>query len=382
MKNNSWLVQKRRTDKRVNYMMKDNISHWSCTISPAPKNIERKEIESLYSGMEYYKEKGVTDLILQPKFMGSYCAVYLYQDINDTKFFSRMGYLISHIYREKLISSVKDLHFKIIKSDVSHAIVECELMPWSALGKGLIETEYLNYYNLHLDHYNYLENSSIRKKLIQVAWSDPFLKWQQYGTDKQHIQRQYESVKELLSGVLPESSQYKESINLFAQQIQKYGQIQDDFWLEPFNLVYQVVDGEKVLNTDNKYFAEINKNKVCVLDLNDWEKSVQKAYEYKDVLSDIEGIMIKPLQSRILGIPHALKVRTNDYLQMIYGINFNRDYDYYLNKRHVGSKMKASVNDYYLHCALNTEDDMDKKRGLLYKCLDAEIFSDTLDTRL
>jgi hypothetical protein len=92
--------------------------------------------------------------------------------------------------------------------------------------------------------------------------------------------------------------------------------------------------------------------------------------------------MIKPLQSRIIGIPHALKVRNNEYLQLIYGIKFDQDYKYYLTKRRVDRKIRASIKDYEIHCALNVAETANERKYLYLAALDQERFIEQLDKRL
>lgn len=377
---NNYQKEKQIAERIVAGMERNGMRHLSCTISPAQKDIARNEIESLLAGLDYYRAANIEKIILQPKWMGSYCAIYLYSNIEDTKFFSRGGYVINHLDRGRLLNAVKDLHTKLIKDDVTEVVFESELCPWSALGDGLINREFRNYYNLHKDNLDFLMRSSITQKLNTLYDSAPYKEYAQNKAGaKSHVKRQYESLEALVcDGVLPNTYQYAKSLNLYKEQLDKYGKQSEDYWIEPFNLVYTVRDGKKELNTDNSYFFP----DAPILDLNNFDAAVSQGYEYLQYKKDIEGIMIKPLQSRIIGIPHALKVRNNEYLQLIYGIKFDQDYKYYLTKRRVDRKIRASIKDYEIHCALNVAETANERKYLYLAALDQERFIEQLDKRL
>jgi hypothetical protein len=377
---NNYQKEKLIVERRISAMERNGMRHLSCTISPAPKDIAHNEIESLLAGLDYYRAEGIEKVILQDKWMGSYVVIYLYSNLEDTKFFSRGGYVINHLDRGRLLNAVRSLHSTLIKDNITEAVCEAELMPWSALGDGLINREFKNYYQLHTDNLQFLMNSSIAQKLKFLLDSKSYKEYTQDKSNaKSHVKRQYEALEALVcEGVLPNTYQYAKSLNLYKEQLDKYGRYSDDFWVEPFNLVYTVRDGVKELNTDNSYFFP----DAPILDLNNFDAAVRQGYEYLQYKKDIEGIMIKPLQSRILGIPHALKVRNNSYLQLIYGIKFDKDYEYYLTRRKVERKIKASVKDYEIHCALNCAETPQARKKWYLAALDQERFIEQLDKRL
>jgi hypothetical protein len=372
--------EKKYVQSRINSFETNGLRTWACTIAPSPKNLERNEIESLYSGLALYKDYGISKVILNPKFMGSYVSILLSKFLEDTKVFSRKGYVVNHIDRARLLQAVKPMHDNMIKNNIDSLSYEGELCPWSALGDGLINREFKNYYQLHTDNLQFLMNSSIAQKLKFLLDSKSYKEYTQDKSNaKSHVKRQYEALEALVcEGVLPNTYQYAKSLNLYKEQLDKYGRYSDDFWVEPFNLVYTVRDGVKELNTDNSYFFP----DAPILDLNNFDAAVRQGYEYLQYKKDIEGIMIKPLQSRIIGIPHALKVRNNEYLQLIYGIKFDQDYKYYLTKRRVDRKIRASIKDYEIHCALNVAETANERKYLYLAALDQERFIEQLDKRL
>ncbi len=51
----------------------------SGTMPPAPSTAT--ELEPLESALEYFRKRGVEKVVLQPKYMGSRCQLYLYRDV-------------------------------------------------------------------------------------------------------------------------------------------------------------------------------------------------------------------------------------------------------------------------------------------------------------
>jgi len=87
----------KKIKNRIDWFCVNKINAFSPTISPAPKSLQRNEIESIYEGVRYFFEQGVTEIVVQRKYMGSYCDIYLQKNLEETYFVSRNGYLISHI---------------------------------------------------------------------------------------------------------------------------------------------------------------------------------------------------------------------------------------------------------------------------------------------
>lgn len=392
MNRSNWLKEKQKIDSRVHWMIQNGLNHWAGTISPAPKSIDHNEIESLREGIDYYRPY-CDELILQPKFMGSYCAIYLNSDHSKTKFFSRNGYLIKHLNQDELLHASKELHSILFKNktNIDTIIVESELMPWRILGTNLIDREFGNYYRLHKDFMNYIDplNSDIHSKMMKLRITDLY---KQYKLDpsklKPHEKRQMSGV-DIYFNTFKVITDYEDNLNLFKRQLDEYGK-EDDLHFEPFNIVkYIYNDGSENIIQSNLSFTLINDHETCILKLNDPD-IYNKAYNYYFSIleKNMEGIMIKPVQSNLINIPHGLKVRTNDYLQLIYGIDFNRNLDYYLKKRNTKWKMRQAIQDYELHCQLIRikEKDLHENnkhyKNLLYKVIDGEKFNKTLDGRL
>ena len=96
--------------KRIDWFCKNKINAFSPTISPAPKSVERNEIESLYEGILWFVLNGVKEIVIEKKYMGSYCDIYLHRRLEDTYLVSRNGYKINHLDQEQCLRALQGLH--------------------------------------------------------------------------------------------------------------------------------------------------------------------------------------------------------------------------------------------------------------------------------
>jgi hypothetical protein len=196
--------EKRNIKTRIESFCRDKVNAFSPTISPAPKSWERNEIESPSEGLKYYFEKGITEFVIQKKYMGSYCDIYLTKDLNETYFVSRNGYKISHIDIDMARYACKNLHQRFDWSELKLIIIQSEMMPWSILGKGLINNEFKAYHQAHKSHFEYLMQSDLYQKIELIKASDSF---HMYTQDKEkldertlkktfpsHVIRQYDAI--------------------------------------------------------------------------------------------------------------------------------------------------------------------------------------------
>jgi hypothetical protein len=345
---------------RVTRCIQDKIQHFSITISPAPKDVANNEIESIKFALEYYAEKEICEVIIQPKFMGSYVDIYLHRDIEDSNFFSRNAFLISDrlIEHTNLVIAAKPVwdRFKDEwEAGAELIIVQAELMPWAALGKGLIEKDFTGHKLCHQSYHDYLKTSSLPKTLSKLMSSDDFKnylkKHQEFGEFEikklypQHIIRQYEALRYLN---LPHLPSYQKDIDLYSKQLDLYG-LDNNICFQPFNWLKIVYEDKECINDNNiSGFKKVSDQPYLIVntkDLNDSE--IKKAYDffYQLTTSGMEGVVIKPNLSSNEDIAPMLKVRGNDYLQLIYGVDFRNNFEKHLNKRKTGLKMKCSINE-------------------------------------
>jgi len=347
--------------KRIDFFCQNKVNAFSPTISPAPKSFELNEIESITEGINYYCKNGIYDLVFQRKYMGSYCDIYLHKNLKETYFVSRNGHKINHIDVEQAWQACEDLHSKFDWADLKLVIIQSELMPWSVLGKGLIEDEFRGYLDAHQSHFNYIKDSDLYSKISQVKNSEAyqeFIEFKQNHSEKElkqkfpsHILRQYSSLEDFKILNLEE---YAKGIDVYEEQIGYFGK-EETLHFKPFNILKKVyADGREEIVNDNLSYAQVNEDKFLHLNFEYPEeryKNTQTVYAwYASLINEMdEGIMIKPKQAFIKGIAPAFKVRNNRYLTMIYGVSFEADYRYQMGRRKIDKKLECSINDWMLN---------------------------------
>lgn len=387
--------------KRIDWFCKNKVNDFSPTISPAPKNIANNEIESIREAINYYLKHNVTELVVQKKYMGSYCTIYLKRNLAETYFVSRNGHRIDHIDLEKAIKSIQDLHEKMVVAfpDFETILIASELLPWKVLGGGLIEKEFIGYYDALKTQHSYLKESGLLEKMQSVKASEAFLEFssdkntlksKEYRSKhKPHIIRQYQA---LMDAKMPDLDKQEISLKVFKNQIDTFGK-EEPIHFKPFTILKVVFENSKeYFPNSNLTYKWINEDAFLHLkfDANNIEENVKEVYNFFDKLTvaNEEGIMIKPVQNYIKGMPPCFKVRNNNYLTMIYGVNFYNDFDHYLEKRTIKKKLEQSINGWEINQKMlqipykNLNEENYLMKLLLLKRINDEEIEKNLDPRL
>ena len=386
--------------KRIDWFCKNKINAFSPTISPAPKSAERNEIESLYEGLRWFVDRGVNELLVQKKYMGSYCDIYLHKELTDSYLVSRNGYKINHLNRTQWLAALTDLHARFSWSDTAIRIIQSELMPWSALGKGLIANEFSAYYISHQIHADYLQQSDLYTKITQIRQKPEYKAFvadakklsSKELKDKypNHIIRQYQSVRDMKLLDLPN---YAKNISLFKKELDIFGK-EAPIYFKPFNILKEIKDdGTEVFVNDNLSFQQINDDEFLhytFADEADFEARYPEIRAWVDKMNanEEEGVVIKPRKAFLPAMPPAFKVRNNDYLTLIYGVDFQDRLQEQINKRNIKGKLKCSINDWAINAKLLQtpyadihEENYEFKNLVLDRILGEEI-ENQLDSRL
>ncbi|MFC2681996.1 MAG: hypothetical protein ACFN01_05035 [Capnocytophaga leadbetteri] len=385
--------------KRIDWFCKNKINAFSPTISPAPKSAERNEIESLYEGLRWFVDRGVNELLVQKKYMGSYCDIYLHKELTDSYLVSRNGYKINHLNRTQWLAALTDLHARFSWSDTAIRIIQSELMPWSALGKGLIANEFSAYYISHQIHADYLQQSDLYTKITQIRQKPEYKAFvadakalsSKELKDKypNHIIRQYQSVRDMKLLDLPN---YAKNISLFKKELDIFGK-EAPIYFKPFNILKEIKDdGTEVFVNDNLSFQQINDDEFLhytFADEADFEAKYPEIRAWVDKMNaNEEGVVIKPRKAFLPAMPPAFKVRNNDYLTLIYGVDFQDRLQEQINKRNIKGKLKCSINDWAINAKLLQtpyadihEENYEFKNLVLDRILGEEI-ENQLDSRL
>ena len=122
-------------------------------------------------------KNGITSLVFQKKYMGSYCDIYLHKNVEESYLASRNGHLINYIDNEKVVLELQKLHQKFDWNKTKIIIIQSELLPWHVLGKGLIQNEFFE--EVYLVQLNsFLRKRSFllaRRERIHHTWLDQLL---------------------------------------------------------------------------------------------------------------------------------------------------------------------------------------------------------------
>jgi hypothetical protein len=390
----------KRLKSRINWFCNNRVNAFSPTISPAFKSPERNEIESIDKAIRYFHANGVSEIVVQRKYMGSYCDIYLCKNLEDTYFISRNAYIIDHIDMQAAKENCRELHSRFDWSNLKLVIIQSEMMPWSVLGKGLIECDFMGYLNVHQNHCNYLKQSGLYRKIAIVRESPAYKEFQEDAqtlTGKElslkypsHIIRQYKS---LAAFQVLNTDVYENAIEIYERQLSHFGR-EGAICFKAFNILKKVYDDDSELFVnDNLSYREVNDDEFLHLDISTDDaltQAIAQTYEWFGVLSQNmeEGIVIKPRQAFIRNLPPAFKVRNNNYLTMIYGVDFQEQYDFYIKKRNIKSKLECSVNDWMLNWEILKVKYKDIHaenyllKNLVYDRIMGEKVEETLDIKL
>lgn len=307
-------------------------------------------LESLLEALHYFKARKVNRVVLQPKYMGSRCQVYLFpNNVEQCYGVSRNGYIIR--FEGEYLKRFQDQCTQLIERlqkdaripEFQLAIVDAELLPWSYLGDGLID-DYLRYGYTHRRHLDLLQKYGFDQVLAQdqqfvqnfstkyatsTTKKDEVLKKMQadgvpqvwYGKNLhiQTLEKQWIPVKQQLEGC----DIYDRQIRLFGAPTKSAA----DMCIKPFEILKLVFPSgeERVLPYPaDESFQILQSDEICVVPLSaDFDRGVQNAQVFFDHLSqklEMEGVVVKALDGTA-EVPF-LKVRNANYLTLIYGPNF------------------------------------------------------------
>jgi len=332
--------------------------------------------------------------------MGSYCDIYLNKTLNESYLVSRNGFKINHIDLEQAFESLIPLHQSMNWDNTEMYIIQSELMPWSVLGKGLIENDYMSYLHAHSTHFNYLSESPLYKKISDTMNSDMYKQYIDDSLNKskseflelypKHVIRQYEALRKF---VIKDLKMYEQAICVFKKQIEHFGK-DEKIYFKPFNVLKVIYsDGSESILNDNHSYSMVNSDLYLSYhfkDIEDLNSKFEEINQWVTQLNDNneEGVVVKPAKAFVANLPPGFKVRNNQYLTMIYGVDFHENYDYYFDRRKISKKIECSINDWMInyelikikYSSINEENYLLK--NLVFDRIQHEKIENQLDTRL
>lgn len=349
--------------RRLHYCSRHKINFISGTMSPADKNEETNELESLKQGLDYFKERGVLQVVLQPKYMGSRCSIYLHHDLEQCFAVSRNGYKIKQadltgIYGELLLKFGGYMK----ERKIAMLILDGELLPWKALGEGLIDRQFKPIEKaleteLEFLHQNGFEEAY--KKLIAGYEASGFENDQHHTaksalSDKYgpSVYQNYRYVHEIRGTYVP-LPEHMEAYQTYKRQLKLYAE-DDAIAYKPFAILKVIYeDGKEEIpawNTSEMY-AFLSEDEGMLLDLSgqDYLEQAEEFFSRLTLDNHMEGIVIKPELWNGKTVPY-MKVRNPEYLSIIYGYDYKFPHKYrkLLKQKNVNKKLRTSLNEYQL----------------------------------
>lgn len=206
--------------------------------------------------------------------------------------------------------------FEEYKDDYeSLLILDGELLPWGAIGRGLIDHSFYTYYTAVNTEVNAIAKSSI-------------------------------------STVIPdlEISQSLENIQAFKAQVDNYATVCDAYY-EPFGVIY--CDGQELLTSSLSQTLTRFRIAYESFDLTNENDVIRLNEFYNEQVKDgkTEGIVIKPNTWKVGDIP-MIKVRNEEYLRLVYGYNYTKFLERHTREKDIRGKLNLSIREQELNLYL------------------------------
>lgn len=285
----------------------------SGTMSPSAAN--SSELEPIDTALDYFKNKGIKELILEPKYMGSRLQLYLHKNKPELDFaITRNGNRASISNNISLISKKwHDLldHMSFWNDTL---ILDGELLPWASIAQDLIDKDF--------KQYGISVNAEIDNLISDTVFS------------------QFDSIINL--------EKEKQGIQTFNEQLAIFG-INSSVEYKPFSILS--VDGKNWIHEDQAKIFNLlmpdEKQLIIHLDNHEYLSTAKTFFDMMTTNLHYEGVVIKPLVYK-KGIAPYIKVRQEKYLHLIYGHDYQLHYDKKVKQKRIDKKLGLSINEFEL----------------------------------
>ncbi|SDE50474.1 AAA domain-containing protein [Paenibacillus sp. cl6col] len=349
--------------RRLHYCTRNQINFISGTMSPSDKDVDAHELESLKRGLDYFAEHQVEKVVLQPKYMGSRCNIYLYRDVEQCFAVSRNGYRVKQVdltdVYEQLLHRFRTY---MEENQIAMLLLDGELLPWRAMGEGLIERQFKPIAAALESELEFLQQQGFEAvwgKLVETYRSTEFEKDQyhmskavlseKYGSP---IYQSYKHVHYAIKTNVP-LSEHEEAYETYQKQLGLYAE-DGDLEYKPFGLLKVIYEsGEERIPTENTsaIFSFLSDDEYVIVDLTqpDYVEQAERYFSKLTTEKHMEGVVMKPECTVNNAVPY-MKVRNADYLSLVYGYDYQFPHKYYklIKQKNVRQKLKTSLNEYRL----------------------------------
>lgn len=352
--------------RRLSYCTHNQVNFISGTMSPADKNEETGELESLERGLDYFKHRGVGKVVLQPKYMGSRCNIYLNRELEACYAISRNGYKIKGVDLTSTYTSLLNKFGTYMdENKIIVMVLDGELLPWSVMGAGLINRQFKVIEQGLGDELSFLAKHGFDNELTKLRsqFEVSGFKQEQFKVTKAELNEKYGSavyqtykhVGEIMERHVPVSDQ-QEAFEVYKRQLEIYASDEPNSEMnyKPFSILKFIYeDGSESLPdwATSLIYSFLSEDEFVVLDLED-EGSYSLAREYFNTLTttkQMEGVVIKPEYVTDNVVPY-MKVRNEQYLSIVYGYDYQFPHKYkkLFKQKNIQRKLKTSLNEYRL----------------------------------
>lgn len=350
---------------RIFYAAEGKINFVSGTVCPADADKENNNIESLQKAFDYYRGCKIETVVLQPKYMGSRANVYLFRDPSKNYTTSRNGYRIKQIDLTEAYKSLYDIPYirARFEKGMEMILLDAELMPWSAIGKGLIEREFYTIESAIKTELEFLKNEGFEEALdnyVKNHYEPSDYKSNSHKKTNAEMkaiygdarERNFRNLKQFLMSYNSMENSSK-NLSVFSKQLELYA-TDKPIHFKPFSILKEIdLDGTETLffeSTNEFVYKAVSEDKFIVVDLNNPSDIAVAMEFYKDVTEnqEMEGVMVKPLKIYNKGVAPCLKVRNPNYLTIVYGPDYLREnkLEKLIDRKSIKGKLRASIEEF------------------------------------
>lgn len=356
-----------RDYNRLLRFAKNKINFVSGTMCPADKNGD--ELEDLDKALDYFKSKGVDKVMLQTKYMGSRCNIYLFDDIEKSYAVSRNGFVIRKLDLMNIYKSLKERLSEYFKTnDLDMMIIDGELMPWSAMGEGLIDSTFQAINKGIRSELDLLKNNGFEEQLGKLIeqYKDTTFDSDRHTMKKEELYakygpQKYDAYKLLSYFYMPDLNELEQLHDLYSKQLDIYAkplteeELNRELHYQPFAVLKSIKkNGEEIcyFDSDNEtLFKAVNDAEYTICELTpEGYKEARSFFDRITKVLNFEGLVVKPFNVDVEYCAPFMKVRSPNYLTIIYGYDYLNKVKYgrLLGQKRINRKLRTSVAEWQL----------------------------------
>lgn len=376
---------------RLKYAVANGLNFVSGTMSPVDK--QNNELENLYWGLNYYKQAGVKKVILQQKEMGSRLEILLHKtDTSKCKAYSRQGYelretrLADNNSNKTLETLFKEMQAKYAfvfeKYDAEQILFDGELLPWNAMGKGLIEDDFILPSTILQSELKELKETGfydVWDKIVErnnVVYDEEYMQTLKPKQDRSPAEerlyfnyREQKSVEKVSPEIQPLTVMH-ENLKKYDKQVGIFAAV-GELEFKPFfilktikkdaeetNFINSSVSNIEIYDMFSKQYAtvdleaqDITDTIMCVSHETNLSMTVGAFYHNVTKNKEMEGIVMKPETAYIPNVAPYLKARNPEYLRLVYGMDYDslemKKAKLYI-KKSIKNKLVTSIKEWEL----------------------------------